>query len=234
MNLFLDIETLPADAADIRAELAASILPPKTMSKPETIARWEAEDKPALVEQVIRNTALDGAFGRVLAIGYAANDDAVHALIGEENFVLENFYAALKAEASAGRMRDGGSITFIGHNVLSFDLRFLWQRSIINGVPVPPSFAAAVRAKPWAETVADTMVLWNPERDRKISLKKLCRALGVPNPKANLESANVYDAFKRGELDLISELVRADVEAVRACFYRMTGKPVVIRQAAAV
>lgn len=231
MNIFLDIETLPTDTAEVRAEIAATVLPPKTMSRPETIAKWEAEEKPALVEEALRRTALDGTYGRVLAVGYARNNEQPHAIIGEEVFVIESFFAALKSTAQGGLMY--APDRYVGHNISAFDLRFLWQRAVIHGITVPAFFLRAVNAKAWSELIADTMHMWNPERDRRVSLKNLCRALGVPNPKAGLESSQVYDAWRRGELDRIADLVRGDVTAVRECYQRMTGASIAPRIEAA-
>jgi hypothetical protein len=53
--IVIDIETLPTDREDVKQMIAAGITPPGSMKKPETIAKWEAEQKPAAVEEAIAN-----------------------------------------------------------------------------------------------------------------------------------------------------------------------------------
>jgi len=55
--LYLDIETLPTSDAAVMAEIAASVTPPGSYKKPETIAEWERETKPGLVKEAIAKTS---------------------------------------------------------------------------------------------------------------------------------------------------------------------------------
>lgn len=225
MFCFLDCETLPTEDPALIAELAADIKPPRTMSKAETIARWEAEEKLALIEERTRATALDATFGRILAIGYAFDEAAPQVFINpDERQVLAAFFDALGVQAML-KVDGGGEyardVVFVGHNVASFDMRFIWQRAVINGIKPPPALRRAIKEKPWAGVVQDTMTLWNPERDRRVSLERLCRALGVENPKGELTGATIFDAYKRGELDKIADYCKGDVRAVRDCYRRM-------------
>lgn len=48
--LTLDCETIPLVSDEIRAEVSDSIKVPGSYSKPETIANWEAQVKPGLVD----------------------------------------------------------------------------------------------------------------------------------------------------------------------------------------
>lgn len=73
--LYLDIETIETQDADLRARIAADIKPPASMSKAETIAKWEAEAKPDAIASAIAKTALDGATGHLVCIGYAVDGD---------------------------------------------------------------------------------------------------------------------------------------------------------------
>jgi hypothetical protein len=213
MNLYLDIETVGTDDPVVIAEITAGITPPGNISKAETIAAWESEKKPALVEEAIKRTSFDGGLGRVICFGYAFDKKPVESLIGTGEPELLMAVSAI----------DPGSmtslITVIGHNV-AWDARFLWQRMIVNNVPVPQWLRVAVKAKPWE--MGDTMTLWNPDRERKVSLAKLCRILGVPTPKGDLDGSKVWDAYRAGEIDRIAEYCRGDVEATRACYLRMT------------
>lgn len=77
MHLYLDIETIPGQRPGLRDEIAAKITPPGNISKPETIAAWEAEKKPELVEEAYRKTSFDGGVGHVVSIAYAIDDGEV-------------------------------------------------------------------------------------------------------------------------------------------------------------
>lgn len=214
--IIFDIETIPTDDPDVIKEIAASITHPRTMSKAETIAKWEADEKPALVEDAVRKTALDGTYGRICCIGWAVDRDPPMAVCGPaETEMIETFMDAVRAASGmAGH-------TFVGHNVAGFDLRFLWQRCVINRIK--PSTSIPFAAKPWDKQIGDTMTMWNPERERRISLDRLCRALGVKTSKGDMDGSKVYDAFRAGEYDRIRDYCMADVSATRECYLRMLG-----------
>jgi len=213
MNLYLDIETVGTDDPVVIAEITASIIPPGNISKAETITAWEAEKKPALVEEAIKRTAFDGGLGRIICFGYAFDKRPVESLIatGEPELL-----AAISGIEAGGLTT---LITIVGHNV-SWDVRFLWQRMVVNNVPVPTWLRVAIKAKPWE--AGDTMTMWNPDRERKVSLAKLCRILGVPTSKCDLDGSKIWDAYRAGEIDRIADYCRGDVEATRACYLRMT------------
>lgn len=210
MRLYLDIETIPCNDAELVAEIAASITAPKTMSKPETIAKWEAEEKPGLVKEAVSKTAFDGGLGRVVCIGYALDEGAIQTRhVGSEWKVLNDFF---------GETNHLEGLQVVGHNV-GWDIRFLWQRAVVHGMTRPRWLRAAAKAKPW--DIEDTMLLWNPERDRKVSLDKLCKVLGVQTPKGDLDGSKVWAAFQEGRLAEIATYCAGDVAAVRACHQRM-------------
>lgn len=226
LDCYLDIETMPtADPAFIE-EIAGGISPPKSYKKAETIAAWERDEKPALIEEALARTALDGAFGRVCAIGWACDDGPVEIWCGtDEHDVIRGFFEAVRRiEFVDGHSRD---ITWIGHNVHSFDLRFLWQRAVVLGLRMPGTLRIALNARPWGglSGVLDTMTFWNPERDKRISLDRLCKVLGIPSPKAEMDGTMVCAAMQAGEVEKVREYVRGDINAVRAVHQRLTLPP---------
>lgn len=209
-RLFLDIETIGSDDPAVAKELEATITPPRTMTRAETIEKWKVEDRPALVAEAVKKTAFDGAWGRIICVGYAIDEGPVrtkHEGI-EKQILVDLFHATSHL--------DGAQV--VGHNV-TWDIRFLWQRAVINQVPRPRWLRSAVKAKPWE--IEDTMLLWNPDRERRTSLDKLCKALGVPTPKGDLDGAKVADYFKAGRIEEIAAYCAADVSAMRECHARM-------------
>jgi hypothetical protein len=216
MNLFLDIESIPTQRQDVRDYIAATVTAPAQMKKAETIAAWEANDKPAAVEEAVAKTGLDGAFGQVFCIGWAINDLAPETAYGlDEGAVLTAFARTLPAS-------DRFTTCVIGHNVSAFDLRFLTQRYIVNRIKPPMVIARAAQAKPWeSEKVFDTMVQWSGIKDR-VALDKLCLALSIPSPKGDLDGSKVWEYVQAGKLAEVAAYCERDVEATRAVWRRMT------------
>ena len=107
--------------------------------------------------------------------------------------------------------------TIVGHNVSAFDLRFLWQRAVILGIPRPQSIPW--QAKPWE--LQDAMVMWNPDREKRISLDRLCKVLGIKSPKGDLDGSKIAQAWADGRHDDIAHYCKADVDATRACWQKL-------------
>jgi hypothetical protein len=109
------------------------------------------------------------------------------------------------------------AIHWIGHNIIGFDLRFLWQRCLVNSVR--PGITIPVDGK--ERMVTDTMIEWAGRwsRDKWPSLDELCRVFGIPIPKSpELDGSKIWDFAKAGRYQEIEDYCRHDVEAVRAVF----------------
>lgn len=221
MKLFLDIETIPTDRKDVRDYIAAGITHPGNISKPETIAKWNEESKPQAIEEAVHRTGLDGAFGRVCCIGMAFDDGPVSTIASaeDERVLLIGLAEALdKAVEPSERLRT----TVIGHNVSAFDLRFLVQRFIVRNVLPPTVLLRAAQAKPWeTDKVFDTMVQWAGVGNR-VSLDKLCLALGIESPKGELDGSKVWEYVQAGRLNEVADYCSRDVEQMRKVYKRMT------------
>lgn len=216
-HLYLDIETLPTQSDEIRAEIAASITHPGNISKAETIAQWEAEKKPALIKEAIAKTSFDGATGHICCIGWAFDDDAPKSDIiyaaDEECDLISDFVLAMEE-------RVGNSVrppVIIGHNVINFDIRFLWQRAIVLGVRMPAWFPRD--PKPWSGEVFDTMTAFAGARNT-IGMDRLSRALGLPG-KGEIDGSMVAGMWASGEYVRISTYCRDDIELTRGIHHRM-------------
>jgi hypothetical protein len=242
VNITLDIETIPAQRPDALAEIRESLQakltsdieackPPGNYKKQETIDAWMAEEKPkavqalrdcfeADVDAAYRKTGLDGAFGQICVIGFALDDEAPFTYQGTDEVELLHCFGCHLTDRV--RASDIFSATVIGHNVASFDLRFLQQRSIVNGVRPHSVISRAAQAKPWeTEKVFDTMVQWAGVGNR-ITLDKLCKALSIPTPKGEIDGSKVWDYVKAGKLSEVAEYCKGDVAATREAYRRMT------------
>jgi DNA polymerase elongation subunit (family B) len=215
VSLYLDIETIPAQDPEVRAKIAENVTPPARMSKAETIAAWEANDKPAAVEEAIAKTALDGTYGHVCCIGWAVDDGPVmwtSTPAYSEAAAIERFI--IEADKAVPAYRNP---TIIGHNVINFDIRFLWQRAIILGVRMPGWFPRD--PKPWGGEVFDTMTAWAGQRGM-IGMDRLCEALGIEG-KGEIDGSMVGKLWAEGRHQEIAEYCRADVERTRAIHRKM-------------
>ena len=73
--------------------------------------------------EILKKLSLSAVTARILCLAYAVEpplDSTVEVIHGDEREIIENFWR-LAAEMNL----------FVGHNVLDFDLKFIYQRSII-------------------------------------------------------------------------------------------------------
>ena len=224
--LYADIETLPAQRPDVMEEIRATIKPPGNIKNAETIAAWMEAEAPAAIDEAYRTTGLDGAYGQICVIGFAVDNDPPRAVWSAEwdrpdceRALLEDFYIILGEAVYPSSER---SIAVVGHNVASFDLRFMVQRSIVNGIRPHGVISRAAQAKPWeTDKVFDTMVQWAGVGNR-ISLDKLCKALGIASPKGDITGARVWDFVKDGRISEVADYCAGDLVATREVHRRLT------------
>ena len=213
--LYLDIETIPASDPAVIAEIAANVTPPAAMKKADTIAAWEANDKPAAITEAVAKTSFNGAFGRVCCISWAWNDDAPHTVsmpVRTEAEMLAAFSSIVAISRPTLEMP-----VIVGHYVADFDLRFIWQRAFVLGVRMPAWWPRD--PKPWSREVHDTMNMWAGNKG-SISLDNLCKALRIEG-KTGVDGSMVAGMWERGEYDAIASYCRDDVERVRNVHRKM-------------
>jgi hypothetical protein len=223
--IYLDIETLPAQAGWVRDDLASTIKAPATYKKAESIAEWERENKPGAIDEAWLKTSFDGGVGQILCVSWAA-DDSDPQLLGAWEFgdamstdaereMLATWFDALR-RISAGT--SGMRPVVCGHNVAAFDLPFVWKRAIVLGV-VPPLWLPR-NPKPWSESIFDTMTQWAGDRDR-ISLDRLCKVLGIEGKGDGPTGADVWPMAQEGRFDEIGKYCMQDVERARSIARRL-------------
>ncbi len=224
MNIYLDIETVPSQYPNVRDLLAADITCPGNISKPESIAAWEADKKPALVDAAWLKTSFDGALGHVAVIGLAFDDESPitvwsHDWQGREEDTLREAFDIIHEACSKNL---GDRPIFIGHNMINFDFRFLFQRSVMLGVKPTPFIPFS--AKPWDDQkVFDTMVQWAGARD-SVSLDKLSTVLGLGG-KGDMDGSKVWAAVREGRIAEVASYCEDDITKTRGIYKRMTFAP---------
>ena len=211
----IDIETIP-DQREGAAQAARSrIAAPGNYKDPDKIAAYIEERG----EKAYRDTALDGSYGEIICIGYAIGHEPAEAIYrdsldpGSEKNLIEGFWDMVDSQIVA-------MPRWIGQRVASFDLRFLWRRSVI--LDVPPSRVLPMDAPPWSREIADVSYMWTGDRGRGIKLETLAEVLGIEGCKDDMDGSQVWDAFLAGRIDEIVDYCVSDVEVARKAFYRMS------------
>jgi len=189
---FFDIETVPTDQSLQDNGLLD-----------EQIKLDEAE--------LVKKLSLSAATAKILCLGYAIEppaDSPANVLTGEETAIIEHFWK-LAIDANL----------FVGHNILDFDLRFIWQRSIIHQIK-PPRDIPFTRFR--NNPVFDTMQEWSKWGREHLSLDLLARALGIPSPKESLDGSKVYPYYRAGKLAEICEYCKRDVDTARQVYRKLS------------
>lgn len=217
-QFFFDIETIPCQLAGIKEEFARNVTAPAQYKKQDSIDAWLAENREAEAEAAWLKTSFDGGLGHVVCIGFAINDGPAQSFSvadytsrEEEAKNLGAFFAEL--------LRVGGGAQLIGHNIIGFDIPFLWKRAMVLGVKPPMCFPRA--PKPWSELVADTMLMWDSQQRAGGSMDRICRLMGIPG-KGGMDGSKVWPAVAEDRIDDVAAYCRDDVDRTRAMYRRMT------------
>ena len=198
MKLFFDLETIPA-ADELRD---AAIESERGKFRNKEIS----EDDEAL----FRMSALSGNFGRIFCIGYAQDDEATQIIKGDEDKILDQWWKIA---------RDARK--FIGHNIINFDIPFLYKRSIVH--KCSPSQMLPIKNFE-TENIYDTDKQWNRwVYGSSIKLHHLAITLGLPSSKdGGIDGSQVYDFYLAGKHEEIYKYCMRDVELTRKVYKRMT------------
>ncbi|MBI3282761.1 ribonuclease H-like domain-containing protein [Candidatus Curtissbacteria bacterium] len=211
MNLYFDIETIPADESlkDTIVELERKR--EKKREATEAAGNGPRDRREKSGEMIYRATSLSGDFGRIFCIGYAIGDDPVDVVSGDELAILKKWWD----------IADRADL-FVGHNIMDFDLPFIYKRSIIYKIKPAARHLNMSFARYRSDPIYDTMKEWDKWALRaSISLDKLAKVLGLPTSKVGMDGSKVYDAYLKGKYDEIYEYCKRDVELTREVFKRM-------------
>ncbi|QPB42187.1 ribonuclease H-like domain-containing protein [Rodentibacter haemolyticus] len=221
MNIYFDIETIPTQNATIAQKVLETLSPPANYKSEEAIQKWLEANKETAVEK----TALSGTFGEIISVACAIDDSPVQVFYladwqgaDREQRILTDFFQYLNQHYQANK--DIPPV-FIGHNHVAFDIRFVYQRAIVNRVK--PFAYFPIHAKAWDKQVFDTMVEWAGVGNR-ISMNDLCLALGIDGKSDDIDGSKVWGYVQSGRIAEVAEYNKADVERTRQIYKRMTFK----------
>ena len=161
--------------------------------------------------EIIKKLSLSAVTAKIICLCYAIEPSVsgtVEVLQGEETDIIKGFWKIVP-----------DCNLFVGHNILDFDMRFIYQRSVIHNIkPSRDIPFTRFRNAP----IYDTMQEWSKWGREHASLDSLSKALGIPSPKENLDGSKVYPYYRAGKLPEIIEYCKRDVESVRAVYKRLT------------
>jgi len=191
------------------------------------------EDIAAEEERCYQLGALSAASGRILCI--AIHVGAVHGLdiegaqLGETEMVFgidadgneQDEKQTLSDFLNFMSGFDPDVDEIVGHNIIGFDLPFIFQRCLAHCLPAPP-FVDLSEYK--VRGVFDTMHHWWLGAKRFVSLDDVAWALGLESSKtAEVEGSKVFDLYAAGKLNAIREYNLNDVRVTRKVYERMVG-----------
>jgi hypothetical protein len=190
------------------------------------------EDIAAEEERCYQLGSLSAASGRILSI--AVHEGPVPGLdFGMSQPVRERVFGIDEAGNEQDEKKsllefldylkdfDRESDELVGHNILGFDLPFIFQRCLAHCISARPIVDLAdyrVRG------VFDTMHAWWLGAKRFVSLDDIAWALGIESSKtATVEGSKVFDLYQAGKLAEIREYNLNDVRVTRKVYERMVG-----------
>jgi hypothetical protein len=190
------------------------------------------DDIAAEEERVYQLGALHATSGRVLSIAVHLGPIPGFEISGLSKVESEHVFGLdeegkEQEEAQAlrgflGLMADFDPETdeIVGHNVIGFDLPFIFQRCLVHCIPAPLFVNLGeynVRG------VFDTMRRWwLGDRRSRASLDDIAWALGIESSKtADVEGSRVFELYQAGRLAEIREYNLNDVRVTRKVYERM-------------
>lgn len=208
MYLWIDIETIPSDT---KPDLE-TIPVPGNYTKAETIQKFREDNQ----DKFWREQALHSLQGKICCIGWAVgNSPAVCRGVWEKSelAILQELNAVAQDIASSQ-----GNVMWAGFNLKSFDLNWIWHRSVKHNLVALRDYIQRDR---YPRNVLDVRDIWTGgDAYGKGKLKDIARFFGFDTIEG-VDGSEVFDLFQSGDFAKISEYCRRDVEMTREIAWRM-------------
>lgn len=221
-KVVVDIETVPCVDA-----LRPLIPPPRPSPQPPFWRRW-FKRRTTYSDESYLQTALNWTLGRIICIGLLVERDDRPA--EEHAFIApiqpgDSLAESLQKEAEA--LRQFWEFVhpddyFIGHNILGFDLPFLWNRSLICGVrPSRPFYLQRESSR----FTFDTMQIWahwasTPSSRQFVKLDTLAQVMGLQAKTGS--GSQVYVWWREQQFEKIRSYCLNDVRLEYDLYRRIT------------
>jgi 3'-5' exonuclease len=222
--LFLDIETVPEaeDYNQLDSELQVLY---------EQKTQYQRKDD-FTAEEFYDRAGIWAEFGKIvcISVGYFVikgdiRNFRVTSFFGEEPKLLKDFNNLLNNHFN------GPQHVLCGHNAKEFDIPFLARRMVINQIPIPDKLNLFGK-KPWEIRHLDTLELWKfGDYKHYTSLKLMCKVLGIPSPKGDIDGSQVgYVFYVEKDIDRIVTYCEKDTIAVAQIFLRLRREDLLIEE----
>ena len=220
--LFLDIETVP-ESGDFN-ELDSDV---QVLYEQKT--QYQRKDE-FTAEEFYDRAGIWAEFGKIVCISVGffiikgdVRNFRVTSFLGEEPQLLKDFNNLLNNHFN------GPQHLLCGHNAKEFDIPFLARRMIINQIPIPDKLNLFGK-KPWEIPHLDTLELWKfGDYKHYTSLKLMCKVLGIPSPKGDIDGSQVGHVFYvEKDIDRIVTYCEKDTIAVAQIFLRLRREDLLI------
>jgi len=189
------------------------------------------EDIAAEEERVYQLGSLNAFSGRIISIAVHVGPvpgfeiDGVQSNQGEHAFGIDeqgneqNEANALRDFLKLMSDFDPECDLLVGHNLIGFDLPFIFQRCLVNNIAVKP-FVDLSEFR--VQGVYDTMRAWWLGGRNRVALDDLAWALGIESSKTSeVEGSRVFELYQAGKLAAIREYNLNDVRVTRKVYERM-------------
>lgn len=226
----IDIETIPLPA--FRERVAARLKRANQLGRmSEEQQQRYFEDQTAEEERAFRTGSLAATSGRVLSMAIHVGSIPGIEFEGIQQSESEHVFGidsdgqeqaeqkALTDFLAVMRSFDPDVDEVVGHNVIGFDLPFIFQRCLVNNIAVRPFVNLAdfnVRG------VYDTMHRWWLGSKNRVALDDIAWALGIESSKTGeVEGSRVFEFYQAGRLNEIREYNLNDVRVTRQVYERI-------------
>jgi len=189
------------------------------------------EDIAAEEERVYQLGSLNATSGRILSIAVhvgpvpgfeveeLTSDQSEHAFGIDPESNEQNESRTLQDFLALMADFDPQCDLIVGHNIINFDLPFIFQRCLANNIAV----------KPFVDLsdfhvlgVYDTMRAWWLGGRNRVALDDIAWALGIESSKTGeVEGSKVFELYQAGKLAEIREYNLNDVRVTRKVYERM-------------
>lgn len=213
LDVFIDIETIPGGEMPPMSEVS----PPGNMKKADTIKKWFAEQGKAAQEKLWRGQSLLSLKGRIICIGFAVGNNPIEALCWDnEEDLIRAFWERVKSQNEFS-----DNIRWVGFNIKSFDLNWLYHRAVKYGMK---DLAIQISRKRYADSIVDIRELWNgADYQAKGKADEIAAFLGTERKTPGIDGSKVFGLWKAGKLSEIAGYCDQDVAQIRAQFGKLEG-----------
>lgn len=189
------------------------------------------EDIAAEEERVYQLGSLNATSGRILSVAVhigpvpgleiegLTSNQSEHAFGIDAEGNEQDESQALKGFLSLMADFDPACDLIVGHNIIGFDLPFIFQRCLANNIAVKPFVDLS---EFHVQAVFDTMRAWWLGGRNRVALDDVAWALGLESSKTSeVEGSRVFELYQAGKLAEIREYNLNDVRVTRKVYERM-------------